>query len=131
MELTESCRQCLEEMGSIWKCSKGFPRFLEAVQGGCDSWLLEKVQSFLLILCTPSPACAREMSLQVLTMKFRQPLPGLGRQGQFVTFISCLWESGGVSDVLTLCHACCDTEKVACAVLVWSKEDFLLHFTPN
>lgn len=48
-----------------------------------------------------------------------------------MTFIFCLWERGGVSDVLTLCHACCDTEKVPCALLVWSKEHFLLHFTLN
>lgn len=104
---------------------------LEAVLGGCDSWLLQEVQSSLPTLCTPSPACAREMSVQVLTVKFRQPLPGFGRQGDSVTFISCLWECGGVSNVLTLCRARCDTEKVACALLVWSKEHFPLHFTPN
>lgn len=76
VELIKCWHQCLEEMGSIRKCSKGFPCFLEAVLEGCDSWLLEELQSSLLILCAPSPACAREMSVQVLAMKFRQPLSG-------------------------------------------------------
>lgn len=66
----------LEELSS-WKCSsKDFPFFLEVVLGGCDSQFLEKVQSSLLILCTLSPACAREMNVQVLAMKLRQPLSG-------------------------------------------------------
>lgn len=77
MQLTKCWHQRLEELGSIRKCSKGFPFFLEAVLGGCDSQLLEEVQSSLLILCTPSPASAREMNVQVLARKFRQPLSGI------------------------------------------------------
>lgn len=46
------------------------------VSRDCCSWLLEKVQSLLLILYIPNPACAGEMSVQVLAMMFRQLLSG-------------------------------------------------------
>lgn len=42
------------------------------VPRGCGSWLLEEVQSLLLILYNPDPACAGEISAQVLAKMFWQ-----------------------------------------------------------
>ena len=54
-----------------WKPCRHHP-----VLRGCGSRLLEEVWSLLLILYIPNPACAGEMSTQVLAMTFRQLLSG-------------------------------------------------------
>lgn len=65
--------QCLEVMGSIWKLGEGSLCFLESV---LPPSCAEEVQSLLLILCIPNPACAGEISVEVLAKMFQQLLSG-------------------------------------------------------